>query len=368
MNLSLVLFSSCVRAAFFRDPAGFRRRAIPRGLVLLLVFLAAGVWSMTTAATVGSAPLTSNPMAEFSAANGNPNGVWSYRWFDSPSAMGNMPDQSADWFGPGLAAWGSGAAGSTPCVLKNNSSAAFTGWAPGVLGLHPGATGRQPVVTWTAPAAGNYTFASSFTLVGSGGDGVVPSVSRNLGTDNIGLGSQLIGTAVAAKETPAREPVAPYVGIQFDMFYAPLAKKGFVPTTTNCCAGYYRKDDWSKNHPIFDGLPSGGIMDLHYYRNIVPTDKVMMQMQNPDEAVAGAINACLDYASGLYVGVYKLGAGRFIISNLQILENLGTDPAAERLLRNMLNYLAVDESKPPEQLPADWNEKLIEIGYSKGAR
>ena len=89
----------------------------------------------------------------------------------------------------------------------------------------------------------------------------------------------------------------------------------------------------------------------------------MMQMQNPDEAVAGAINACLDYASGLYVGVYKLGGGRFVINNLQILENLGTDPAAERLLRNMLNYLAVDENKPPEQLPAEWNEKLKTIGY-----
>ena len=293
----------------------------------------------------------------------NPNGAWSYRWFDSPSAMGNMTDQSADWCGAGLAAWGNGTVGSMPCVLKNNSGAAFAGWTPGVLGLHPGATGRQPVVTWTAPAAGNYTFSSSFTLVGSGGDGVVPSVSRNLGTDNIGLGSQLIGTTVVPNETLAREPVAPYVGIQFDMFYAPLAKKGFVPTTVNCCAGYYRKDDWAKNHPIFDGLPSGGIMDLHYFRNIVPTDKVMMQMQNPDEAVAGAINACLDYASGLYVGVYKLGAGRFIISNLQILENLGTDPAAERLLRNMLNYLAVDENKPPEQLPAEWNEKLKTIGY-----
>lgn len=299
---------------------------------------------------------------DFSLA-ANPNGAWTYRWFDSPSAMGNMPDQSADWFGPGLAAWGNGAAGSSPCVLKNNSSAAFTGWAPGVLGLHPGATGRQPVVTWTAPAAGNYTFASSFTLVGSGGDGVIPSVTRNLGKDNIGLGNQYLQTIA-----PVREPLAPHVGIQFDMDYAPLARKGFVPTTANCCAGYYRKDDWAKKHPIFDGLPSGGIMDLHYYRNIVPTDKVMMQMQNPDEAVAGAINACLDYASGLYVGVYNLGAGRFIISNLQILENLGTDPAAERLLRNMLNYLAVDENKPPEQLPADWNEKLIEIGYSKGAR
>jgi len=253
--------------------------------------------------------------------------------------------------------------GSMPCVLKNNSGAAFAGWTPGVLGLHPGATGRQPVVTWTAPAAGNYTFVSSFTLVGSGGDGVIPSVTRNLGKDNIGLGNQYLQTIA-----PVREPLAAHVAIQFDMAYAPLAKKGFIPTTANCCAGYYRKDDWAKKHPIFDGLPSGGIMDLHYYRNIVPTDKVMMQMQNPDEAVAGAINACLDYASGLYVGVYKLGAGRFVISNLQILENLGTDPAAERLLRNMLNYLAVDENKPPEQLPADWNEKLIEIGYSKGAR
>ncbi len=79
--------------------------------------------------------------------------------------------------------------------------------------------------------------------------------------------------------------------------------------------------------------------------------------------MSGAINASLDYASGLHVGVYKLGAGRFILNNLQILENLGTDPAAERLLRNMLNYAARDLDQPLAELPADFDQQLKAIGY-----
>ena len=56
----------------------------------------------------------------------------------------------------------------------------------------------------------------------------------------------------------------------------------------------------------------------------------------PAEAVAGSINTAIGYSSGLTVAVYKLGAGRFTLNTLRIRENLGNDPVAERLLRNML--------------------------------
>ena len=55
-------------------------------------------------------------------------------------------------------------------------------------------------------------------------------------------------------------------------------------------------------------------------------------------AVAGAIKASQDYSSGLMLAVYESGAGRFILNTLLIRENLGSNPAAERLLRNLLNY------------------------------
>ena len=99
----------------------------------------------------------------------------------------------------------------------------------------------------------------------------------------------------------------------------------------------YLKDEWAKRHPIFDGLPCGGLMDYTYYREIIP-DAVLVGQDPPAEAVAGAIKASQDYSSGLLVAVYKSGSGRFILNTLLIRENLGSHPAAERLLRNLLNY------------------------------
>ena len=59
-------------------------------------------------------------------------------------------------------------------------------------------------------------------------------------------------------------------------------------------------------------------------------------------AVAGAIKASQNYSSGLSLAVYDSGAGRFILNTLLIRENLGANPVAERLLRNLLNYAATE--------------------------
>ncbi|MCX6910917.1 MAG: glycoside hydrolase family 2, partial [Verrucomicrobia bacterium] len=118
--------------------------------------------------------------------------------------------------------------------------------------------------------------------------------------------------------------------------WLPLANKG----TAKPIRGWlYLKDEWAKRHPIFDGLPSGGLMDYTFYREIIP-DTVLVDQAPPVEAVAGAIKASQDYSSGLMVAVYESGAGRFILNTLLIRENLGTNPVAERLLRNLLNYAA----------------------------
>ncbi len=96
-------------------------------------------------------------------------------------------------------------------------------------------------------------------------------------------------------------------------------------------------DEWAKRHPIFEGMPSGGLLDYAYYREIIP-DLVWQGQDPPQEAVAGAIKASQDYASGLMVAVYRLGDGRIVLNTLRIRENLDGNPAAERLLRNMLRY------------------------------
>ncbi len=143
--------------------------------------------------------------------------------------------------------------------------------------------------------------------------------------------------------------------------WLPLANKG---TPASIHGWLYLKDEWAKQHPVFDGLPAGGLMDYGYYGDLIP-DAVWADQEAPDEAVAGAIKASQDYSSGLTVAVYKLGAGRFILNTLRIRENLGTHPSAERLLRNLLRYGARDAKLPPAALPANFDEQLKAMGFNE---
>jgi hypothetical protein len=141
----------------------------------------------------------------------------------------------------------------------------------------------------------------------------------------------------------------------------PLADKGTLTVIPNWL---YHKDEWCKRHPIFEGLPSGGLMDYTVYREIIP-DVVWCGLDPPAEAVSGGINASQGYSSGLMVAVYNFGMGRFILNTLRIRENLGPNLVAERLLRNMLNYAARDTSKPLADLPSDFDKQLKSLGYKE---
>jgi hypothetical protein len=124
----------------------------------------------------------------------------------------------------------------------------------------------------------------------------------------------------------------------------------------------YLADEWAKNHAIFEGLPSGGLMDYTYYREIIP-NTVFADLEAPAEAVAGSMKTSQDYASGLLVAVYSCGAGRFVLNALYVRESLGSHPAAERLLRNLLNWAAQGSGEAPAALPSTFGEQLARIGY-----
>ncbi|MCX7428650.1 MAG: hypothetical protein NTW96_23870 [Planctomycetia bacterium] len=141
--------------------------------------------------------------------------------------------------------------------------------------------------------------------------------------------------------------------------WLPLANKGSL---TAIPSWLYLKDEWAKWHPIFDGLPAGGLTDNVYYRELI-SDAVWSGQDPPAEVVAGAIKTSQGYASGLTTAVYNLGAGRFVLNTLAIRENLGSHPAAERLLRNMLRHAARDAGKPSAELPADFDAQLKAMGY-----
>lgn len=138
----------------------------------------------------------------------------------------------------------------------------------------------------------------------------------------------------------------------------PLAGKGSLTSKGNWL---YHADQWAKPHPVFTGLPTG-LLDYTFYRELVP-DRIWSGLENPAEAVAGANNTSIDYSSGLLLSIHNLGAGRFILTTLPIRENLGTHPAAERLLRNLLHHAARDIAKPLADLPPDFAQQLSRWGY-----
>jgi hypothetical protein len=123
---------------------------------------------------------------------------------------------------------------------------------------------------------------------------------------------------------------------------------------------YFRADPWAKEHPVFAELPSGGILDYTFYRDII-SSTVFRGLEPPVEAICGAIQTSGgtdDYQSDLLVAAYNFGAGRMILNSLKILQNLGTIPTAERLLRNLLNYAARGIEQPITELPAGFDDQL----------
>ncbi len=141
--------------------------------------------------------------------------------------------------------------------------------------------------------------------------------------------------------------------------YLPLANKGSL---SDLYSWLYLKDEWAKHHPIFEGLPAGGLMDHQFYREIIPSNAWIGQ-DSPREAVAGAIKSSLDYSSGLMVSVNDFGAGQFILNTLLIRENLGIHPASERLLRNMIRYATREHERPALKSGIDFETTLKTIGY-----
>ena len=146
--------------------------------------------------------------------------------------------------------------------------------------------------------------------------------------------------------------------------FLPLVTKGWLANINDVVGGYYRGDTFAPKHPVFDGLPAGGVLDYTLYRNIITQGGLgLAGAPAPDDLIAAGIRAQMGYGSVLHSGAYNFGAGRFVFNTLKIREELGKDPVAELLLRNLLNYAARELDKPPGDLPADFQQQLKTIGY-----
>ncbi|MCX5758955.1 MAG: hypothetical protein NTU83_10710, partial [Candidatus Hydrogenedentes bacterium] len=127
----------------------------------------------------------------------------------------------------------------------------------------------------------------------------------------------------------------------------------------------YHKECVAKRHDAFAGLRGPGIMDWDYYGPVIP-HYMIEGADAPTEVIAAAFAPCHSapaggYASGILMGEYRLGAGKFVVSTLYILDNLDKHPAADRLLLNLIACAAQGCDKPLADLPASTEAQIEEI-------
>lgn len=103
----------------------------------------------------------------------------------------------------------------------------------------------------------------------------------------------------------------------------------------------YHKECVAKAHPYFSGMQCSGILDNDYYGRLIP-NHVFTGQDTPDDVVSAAFavgypGSSGGYMSGVLSGSYRFGAGKMIINTFNILENLDSNPAADRLLLNIIH-------------------------------
>jgi hypothetical protein len=102
-----------------------------------------------------------------------------------------------------------------------------------------------------------------------------------------------------------------------------------------------------REHPIFSGLPSHGMM-RDVYENVWATQTLRDMKCEPIVASIGfewfSHDHKMHYSGpgeswwGADLAIVPRGKGRVVISQLRIIENLGKDPVADKLLRNLLEF------------------------------
>ncbi len=108
------------------------------------------------------------------------------------------------------------------------------------------------------------------------------------------------------------------------------------------------------DHPIFEGLPTKGMM-RNVYENIWPK-MTLRDLKGKEsskiETLVGTVafdwfskEHKMNYSGpgaswwGSDMAIIPSGKGRYLISQLRLVENLGKDPVADKILFNMINFL-----------------------------
>ncbi len=112
------------------------------------------------------------------------------------------------------------------------------------------------------------------------------------------------------------------------------------------------------DHPIFEGLPTNGMM-RNVYENVWPRT-TLRDLKGKDgkkiETIVGtvafdwfSVDHKMNYSGpgaswwGSDMAIIPSGKGRYLISQLRLVENLGKDPVADKILFNMIDFLSKEQ-------------------------
>ncbi len=125
---------------------------------------------------------------------------------------------------------------------------------------------------------------------------------------------------------------------------------------------------FAKMHPVFEDLPTRGLMS-QAYANVLAQKTFV---EKSDETICGVLDARpqakndSNEQGGSWWGndilVKRYGSGRLVFTHMQILQNLGYDPVADRIFINMLNHFSshsvpADEPALPDKAAIEWLRK-----------
>ncbi len=111
------------------------------------------------------------------------------------------------------------------------------------------------------------------------------------------------------------------------------------PTIQGEADWLYHKEYLAKRqHPYFKGMPKG-LMDWEYWLYLINGFDFRGGATPSEVASASFGTGCINpdgYHGGFNIGTYPIGDGAVIVNSYNIVENIGLNPAADRLLLNMI--------------------------------
>lgn len=101
----------------------------------------------------------------------------------------------------------------------------------------------------------------------------------------------------------------------------------------------YHLDSYASHSPLFAGILDSGILDMEDFRDVYPCH-YMVDTAKPVKTYCAAFGSGLlapgSCIAGLVLGEFACGEGKYLVNTLRLIENIGSDIVADRILSNII--------------------------------